>query len=117
MMLLSRRILSTKGLVLSLRSLSTATTTTQAAVCTELGRPLVYQDWPIASPKKNQLKIEVVAAGINFADVLQVQGLYQEKMTPPFVSGMECVGKCVRVCELTHCQQAIMSQMYNIRHT
>ena len=66
---------------------------TQAAVCSELGQPLQYLDWTLASPVKNQLKVEVVAAGINFADVLQVQGLYQEKMNPPFVSGMECAGE------------------------
>lgn len=78
------------GRISSCRGLSTVLT--QAAVCTELGKPLVYQDWSIAAPKQNQLKIEVVSAGINFADVLQVQGLYQEKMVPPFVSGMECAG-------------------------
>ena len=87
MMHLSRPLLAASRRYLS-------TFTTQAAVCTELGKPLVFQhDWTIDSPKKDELKIEVVAAGINFADVLQVQGLYQEKMDPPFVSGMECVGE------------------------
>jgi Zn-dependent alcohol dehydrogenase len=89
---------------LTTRATSTSTSTskliknfssfvTQAAVCSELGQPLQYLDWTLASPVKNQLKVEVVAAGINFADVLQVQGLYQEKMNPPFVSGMECAGE------------------------
>ena len=102
-MLLSRltlqsRVLCNKGLNTSVRML--LTTTTQAAVCTELGQQLVYQDWPIAAPTKNQLQIEVISAGINFADVLQVQGLYQEKMTPPFVSGMECAGRLVGSIDL-----------------
>jgi len=68
-------------------------TKTKAIVCTALGQPLVFdENWDIGSPKTNQVKIEVVASGINFADVLQIQGLYQEKMTTPFVSGMECAG-------------------------
>ncbi|MEQ8689314.1 MAG: NADPH:quinone oxidoreductase family protein, partial [Pseudomonadales bacterium] len=39
-----------------------------------------------------QVVIEVEAADINFADILQCQGKYQVKLTPPFVPGMGACG-------------------------
>lgn len=123
-MFLSRRVLTYRRsdlIASSSRFLSTFST--KAAVCTELGKPLEYLDWTIGSPTKNQVKIEVVSAGINFADVLQVQGLYQEKMTPPFVSGMECAGvlhhrlslaapSCITTAEIDTC--TLCSNMHRI---
>jgi len=40
----------------------------------------------------DQVRIKVAAAGLNFPDVLMIQGKYQVKPTPPFVPGLECAG-------------------------
>jgi len=41
---------------------------------------------------KNEVRIEVHACGINFADVLMVQGKYQAKPELPYVAGNEIAG-------------------------
>ena len=73
------------------RSLATA------AVCTKLGAPLELRPWqpPALGPK--DVRIRVAAAGINYADILQARGQYQDKADPPFVPGNEAAGE---VCEL-----------------
>ena len=69
------------------------TITTTAAVCTELGAPLtVRDDWKIEEPGPGEVLVETRAAGLNFAEVLQTKGLYQERLEPPFVPGNECSG-------------------------
>jgi NADPH:quinone reductase len=70
-----------------------------AAVCEKLGQPLVYRAWDIGAVSPKTVKIQVAAAGINFGDILQCQGKYQEKLDPPFVSGFECAGTVVEVGE------------------
>ena len=44
-----------------------------------------------------QVRIKVAAAALNFADALQLQGLYQEKPKLPFVPGSEVSGRVVEV--------------------
>ena len=44
-----------------------------------------------------QVRIKVVAAAINFADALQLQGLYQEKPKLPFVPGSEVSGRVIEI--------------------
>ena len=69
------------------------TITTTAAVCTELGAPLtVRDDWKIEEPGPGEVLVRTRAAGLNFAEVLQTKGLYQERLEPPFVPGNECSG-------------------------
>lgn len=46
---------------------------------------------------EDQVLINVHAASINFADVLQAQGLYQERPPLPFVPCSECSGTVVAV--------------------
>tara|TARA_A100001015_G_scaffold289941_1_gene362381 strand:- start:941 stop:1912 length:972 start_codon:yes stop_codon:yes gene_type:complete len=41
---------------------------------------------------KNCVKILVASAGINFADILTIQGRYQERPRPPFSPGLEVSG-------------------------
>lgn len=74
-----------------------STNITKAAVCENLTKPLIYRDWDLGVLPSDHVKIEVVAAGINFGDLLQCQGKYQEKLDPPFVSGMEFSGRIVEV--------------------
>lgn len=44
-----------------------------------------------------QVRIQVVAASINFADALQLQGLYQEKPKLPFIPGSEVSGRVLEI--------------------
>lgn len=40
-----------------------------------------------------QVRVRVAAAGVNFAEILQCRGEYQEKAEPPFVPGNEAAGE------------------------
>ena len=69
-----------------------------AAVCKKLGDPLsIVHDWKTPQVARGQVKIKVAAAGVNFADILQARGQYQDKAEPPFVPGNEAAGE---VCEV-----------------
>ena len=69
-----------------------------AAVCKKLGDPLsIVHDWKTPLVTRGQVKIKVAAAGVNFADILQARGQYQDKAEPPFVPGNEAAGE---VCEV-----------------
>jgi NADPH2:quinone reductase len=43
-------------------------------------------------PGEGEVRVEVKAAGINFADIMQRRGHYQGGPTPPYVPGMEVAG-------------------------
>ncbi|MFQ3334051.1 MAG: NADPH2:quinone reductase [Woeseiaceae bacterium] len=66
----------------------------RALICKKYGPPnelcLELMDDPV--PKKGQLLVNVKAAGINFPDVLAIEGKYQVKTEPPFVPGNEAAG-------------------------
>ena len=51
--------------------------------------PINKSTTPLA---KNHLRIRVMYGTLNFADVLQVGGKYQEKRDPPFIPGSELAG-------------------------
>ncbi|WP_227378173.1 quinone oxidoreductase family protein [Haladaptatus halobius] len=51
---------------------------------------IVERDIP--DPREGQIRVEVRAAGINFADILQRRGAYPGGPTPPFIVGMEIAG-------------------------
>ena len=85
--------LSTR-LLLRARTFSTC----HASVCTSLSSPLSYDtSWPLASPSPDEVTIAVAGTGVNFAEILQTRGLYQEKKEPPFVPGNECAGEVTQV--------------------
>lgn len=44
------------------------------------------------TPRAKEIRLHTSACGLNFADLLQIKGQYQEKITPPFVPGMEICG-------------------------
>ena len=73
----------------------------KALLCRELGPveglELVERESP--RPGSGELKIGARACGINFADVLVVQGLYQERPPLPFSPGMEVSGVVEEVGE------------------
>lgn len=47
---------------------------------------------PIPEPDTGEIRIEIRAAGINYADIVQRQGAYPGGPEPPFVPGMEAAG-------------------------
>ena len=66
---------------------------TRAAVCEALdGSVSVRSDWAVAPLGPRDVRLETRAAGLNFAEVLQLHGKYQERLEPPFVPGNECAG-------------------------
>lgn len=66
----------------------------KAVVCEAWGQPdtLKVQELPDLEAGPGQVVIEVQAAGVNFPDVLIVQGKYQFKPELPFVPGSEVSG-------------------------
>tara|TARA_R110002124_G_scaffold2783_6_gene18115 strand:- start:3606 stop:4583 length:978 start_codon:yes stop_codon:yes gene_type:complete len=67
----------------------------KAVVCKEHGLPdklELVQDWPEPEIGEQDVLIEVKAAGLNFPDVLIIQGKYQMQPEMPFVPGGECAG-------------------------
>lgn len=70
----------------------------KSLVCTHIGDPSSNLD-VVYTPSSQRrtcpptsVRIKVCAASINFADMLQIAGLYQEKKTCPFVPGSEASG-------------------------
>ena len=66
----------------------------KAIVCQQWGLPdtLSVQEIPDPQPGPGQVLIDVQAAGVNFPDVLIVQGKYQFKPQLPFTPGSELAG-------------------------
>lgn len=66
----------------------------KAVVCRNWGPPdsLALEDLPDPQPGPDQVVVEVRAAGVNFPDVLTVQGKYQIRPPLPFTPGNEFAG-------------------------
>lgn len=66
----------------------------RALVCKELGPAdkLVIETRPDPVAGAGEVLVRVHAAGINFPDLLVIQGLYQVKVEPPFIPGNEAAG-------------------------
>ena len=47
------------------------------------------EDIPKPTPTPNQIRIKIMACGLNFADLLMQNGSYQDTPELPFVLGME----------------------------
>lgn len=46
---------------------------------------------PIPGPE--EVRVRIASCGINFADLLMIEGKYQERPTPPVILGMEVAGR------------------------
>ncbi len=57
-----------------------------------LGIPPKLQSLPEPVPVQGEARVRVVAAGLNFADLLMLDGRYQVRPALPFVPGMEFSG-------------------------
>lgn len=66
----------------------------KAVICRAHGGPenLVFEEAPALKPGAGQVLIDVKAAGVNFPDLLVIQGRYQFKAEPPFSPGAEAAG-------------------------
>ncbi|XP_060081889.1 quinone oxidoreductase-like protein 2 homolog isoform X2 [Ylistrum balloti] len=75
--------------------------TYMSAVCTDFSKPLeIIDDGKTLDPSslgENEVSVAIKACGINYADLLQCKGLYQEVNQPPFVPGMEISGEVMAV--------------------
>lgn len=69
----------------------------RALLCREYGPPssLVIEDRDDPLPGKDEVLVEVKAAGINFPDMLAIAGQYQVKTPLPFIPGNEAAGVVV----------------------
>jgi NADPH2:quinone reductase len=67
----------------------------KAVVCKAWGAPdsLVLEDLPEPVPGPGEAVVDVMAAGVNFPDVLTVQGKYQVRPPLPFTPGNEFAGR------------------------
>jgi NADPH:quinone reductase-like Zn-dependent oxidoreductase len=73
----------------------------RAVVITRHGAPdvLEVQERPDPVPGPGQVRVEVRAAGLNFAEVMARQGLYPDAPKPPCVVGYEVAGVIAEVGE------------------
>jgi NADPH:quinone reductase len=90
--------------------------TYRAVVCEELGPPerLKLKDLPRAPLAPATVRIAIKAAGINFPDLLMIQGLYQHKPELPFVPGLEAAGVVIeRAADVQNVAEgaSVMAQM------
>jgi NADPH2:quinone reductase len=72
----------------------------KALICKEHGLPDkldLVADWPNPEVGEHDVLINVRAAGLNFPDVLIIQGKYQIQPEMPFIPGGECSGEVVAV--------------------
>lgn len=71
----------------------------RAVLCKEWGSPqkLVIDDVPAPPLRDGAVRIQVHAAGVNFADLLLIAGQYQEKPAFPFTPGAEAAGEIIEV--------------------
>lgn len=67
----------------------------KAVICREHGLPEKLElatDWQEPEVGEHDVLIDVKAAGLNFPDVLMIQGKYQMQPDMPFIPGGECAG-------------------------
>jgi NADPH2:quinone reductase len=71
----------------------------KAVVCNDWTGPsgLRTEEIPDPEPGPGQVKIALGGAGLNFADILMISGLYQVKPDLPFVPGFEGAGTVTEV--------------------
>lgn len=71
----------------------------KAVLCKKLDGPasLKIDDVPAPKMGHNDVRIGVHACGVNFFEILMVQGLYQNKPDLPFIPGAEVAGEVLEV--------------------
>ena len=66
----------------------------RAVICNEFGDPSVLHmgELPSVAPGPGEIRIEIHAAGVNFADCLMIRGEYYTRPDFPFSPGIEAAG-------------------------
>lgn len=67
-------------------------TESQAWVVTKIGHPPEIRKIDLKPLASDDVLVRVTATGLNFADLLMIEGKYQETPPTPFVPGMEIAG-------------------------
>ena len=91
--------------------------TYRGVVCTELGPPerLKLQRLPRARLGPGSVRVKLRAAGINFPDLLMIQGKYQHRPELPFVPGMEAAGLVAEAAPDVHAPVTGQEVMVSMR--
>ncbi len=85
----------------------------RAMQVTEYGKPLELRETDIPAPKPGQVLLRNHAVGINFGDLLLIEGTYQEKPPLPFTLGMEICGTVESLGEgVTHLKKGQRVAVY-----
>ncbi len=85
----------------------------RAMQVTEYGKPLELREIDIPAPKPGQVLLRNHAVGINFGDLLLIEGTYQEKPPLPFTLGMEICGTVESLGEgVTHLKKGQRVAVY-----
>ena len=71
----------------------------KAVICKEWAKPeeLKFEEFPDLEAGEGEVVIGVKACGVNFADALMVQGLYQVRPPLPFTPGFEVAGDILAI--------------------
>lgn len=67
----------------------------RALQVTEHGRPPELRTLARPEPGEGQILVRIGACGVNFADLLMIEGTYQERPPLPFTLGLEVAGEVV----------------------
>ncbi|MEM1386573.1 MAG: NADPH:quinone oxidoreductase family protein [Pseudomonadota bacterium] len=58
----------------------------------DYGATPAFVERPLPEPKSGEIRVRIAACGLNFADLLTIEGRYQEKPDPPVILGKELAG-------------------------
>jgi len=66
----------------------------KAVIVPKLGDPsvLLVGEWPSRAPGPGEVRMALHAGGVNFTDLMVIEGTYQRHYDPPFVLGTEGAG-------------------------
>lgn len=69
----------------------------QAFQVSEIGTPPAFAAQTLPDPGAGEIRVAVAACGLNFADLLMIEGKYQDTPAAPFTLGMELAGTVTAV--------------------
>lgn len=69
----------------------------RAFMVSEHGSPTFTEDWHLGDLPDDYVNVKISACGLNFADLLMIEGKYQDTPPVPFVPGLEICGEIISV--------------------
>lgn len=69
----------------------------RALVVKTAGHPAFVEDWTLPPVGSDDVHLRVLACGLNFADLLMIDGSYQETPPLPFAPGLEICGEVLGI--------------------